>query len=51
MYVMFYIILISTITAAVSLHVYLMKTVESYDSYAGGSFREWQDFEKQKLGL
>ena len=51
MYVMFFIVLISATAAVLSLHGYLMKTVESYDSYGGGSFREWQDFEKKKLGF
>ena len=51
MYVMFYIFLILTATAVVSIHKFLMSAVESYDGYGGGSFREWQEFEKQKLGF
>jgi hypothetical protein len=52
MYVMFYIVLILTATAVVSIHKFLMSAVESYDGYGnGGSFREWKEFEKQKLGF
>jgi hypothetical protein len=52
MYVMFYIVLILTATAIFSVHRFVMNSVESYDSYGnGGSFREWKEFEKQKLGF
>jgi len=52
MYVMFYIVLILTVTAIFSAHRFVMNSVESYDSYGnGGSFREWKEFEKQKLGF
>jgi hypothetical protein len=51
MYVMFYIVLILTVTAIVSLHRFVMNSVESYDGYGGGSFREWKQFEKEKLSF
>jgi hypothetical protein len=52
MYIMFYIVLILTVTAIFSAHRFVMNSVESYDSYGnGGSFREWKEFERQKLGF
>jgi hypothetical protein len=48
---MFFIILILTAAVVLSLHGYLMRAVESHEGYGGGSFREWKDFEKQKLGF
>jgi len=51
MYVMFYIVLILTVTAVLSAHRFVMNSVESYDNYGAGSFREWKEFEKQKLGF
>lgn len=40
------------ITASIigSLHYMFIKTVDGYTNYGqGGSFREWQEFEKQKM--
>jgi len=51
MYAMFYIVLILTATAVVSIHRFVMNSVESYDGYGAGSFREWKEFERQKLGF
>lgn len=43
--------LIITASAICSIHMLLMKSIENYDGYGqqGGSYREWRDFEKQKM--
>lgn len=42
--------LIITASIIVSFHLYVMKSVDGYSSYGqGGSFREWQEFERQKM--
>lgn len=52
LYVMFYIVLILTVTAILSVHRFVMNSVESFDGYGnGGSFREWKQFEKEKLNF
>ena len=52
LYVMFYIVLILTVTAILSAHRFVMNSVESFDGYGnGGSFREWKQFEKEKLNF
>lgn len=49
---MFFIVLILTATAILSAHWFVMNSVESYDGYGnGGSFREWQQFEREKLNF
>jgi hypothetical protein len=51
MYVMFFIVLISATAAVLSVHRFVMSSVESYDGYGAGTFREWQQFEREKLGF
>lgn len=53
LYTPMFIALFIALTAAISLHVFVMNSVDSYNSYGdnGGSFREWTEFEKQKLKL
>ena len=45
--------LIITASAITSIHLLLMKSIDGYESYGqqGGSFREWREFEKQKLDI
>lgn len=49
MYLMFFIVLILTTSAVLAVHRFVMNSVESYDGYGAGTYREWQEFEKQKL--
>ena len=37
----------------VSLHHFVMNSVDNFNGYGdnGGSYREWREFEKQKLSL
>jgi len=51
MYVMFFIVLISATAAVLSVHRFVMSSVESYDGYGTGTFREWQQFEREKLNF
>lgn len=39
--------------AVVSLHLFVMNSVDNFNGYGdnGGSYREWREFEKQKLSL
>ena len=39
--------------AVISTHLFVMKSVDKFNGYGdgGGSYREWQEFEKQKLSL
>ena len=41
------------LTAVASLHLFVMNSVDSFNGYGdnGGSYREWTEFEKQKLQL
>jgi hypothetical protein len=33
-------------------HIFLARSIDQYTGYGqGGTFREWKDFEKQKLGF
>jgi len=41
------IILLIAAAIVISAHKALMKTVEDYNYGSGGSFREWQEFERQ----
>lgn len=44
--------LIITASIIVSFHFYVMKSVDGYSSYGqGGSFREWKEFERQKMDV
>lgn len=44
--------LIITAVIIVSFHYFFMKTVDGYTSYGqGGTFREWQEFEREKMQL
>jgi hypothetical protein len=47
------IVLILTSFAVISTHLFVMKSVDKFNGYGdgGGSYREWQEFEKQKLSL
>lgn len=40
-------------TAVATLHLFVMKSIDSYNGYgdSGGSYREWTEFEKQKLQI
>lgn len=43
---------IVTASIIVSFHYYVMKSVDGYSSYGqGGTFREWQQFEQEKMQL
>ena len=37
----------------VSVHLFVMDSVDKFNGYGdnGGSYREWREFEKQKLSL
>jgi predicted alpha/beta hydrolase len=37
----------------VSIHLFVMDSVDKFNGYgdSGGSYREWREFEKQKLSL
>ena len=37
----------------VSVHLFVMDSVDKFNGYgdSGGSYREWREFEKQKLSL
>lgn len=41
------------LTVVASIHLFVMNSVDSYNGYGdnGGSYREWTEFEKQKLQL
>jgi hypothetical protein len=44
--------LIITASIIVSFHYYVMKSVDGYSAYGqGGTYREWQDFEREKMQL
>jgi len=44
--------LIITVSILASFHYLLMKSVDGYSDYGqGGSFREWQEFEREKMQL
>ena len=47
------IVIILTSFAVISTHLFVMKSVDRFNGYGdgGGSYREWQEFEKQKLSL
>ncbi len=51
MYTMFFIVLISTVAAVLVAHRFVMNSVESFDGYGAGTFREWQQFEREKLNF
>lgn len=37
--------------AIVSVHRFIMRSVDNYGNYGGGSFEEWRMFEKEKLNF
>ena len=41
------------LTVVATIHLFVMNSVDNYNSYGdnGGSYREWVEFEKQKLQL
>jgi hypothetical protein len=47
------IVFMLTSLAVISLHQFVMKSIDEFNGYGdgGGSYREWQEFEKQKLSL
>ena len=40
-------------TVVSTIHLFVMKSVDNYNGYGdnGGSYREWIEFEKQKLQI
>jgi hypothetical protein len=53
LYVPMFIALFIALVSVVAIHLFVMDSVDSYSGYGdnGGSFREWTEFEKQKLKL